>query len=275
VPPAIETTVPPAIETTVPPDNTDAPPPIGTEAALPPAHTEAFDHATADWESPPPSIPTNFSPYQRVQFTLQGLLGVGSFGRFFSTSDGSVIDELNTPYGTRAFGGVHVSTLFAGPRFHIGPYVRVAGGKGMRIDKQSAGELRNIEHTHFGAGVSMRFNGQSPYERLQLGGAVDVGFTSLLLMGSSYDDRFSGIFDWEERYLGLEIFPRFEAEVLLFQKANGFKMSVPISIGVNVLPFAFYRAADADERELLDEFGIKFRLFQMQPTIMVGINLGK
>ena len=261
-----------------------APPDSASEGfapAPPDSAPESFEPSSFDTEAslsqadtppallpqvPPPS-PPRFTPYRRVQFAVQSLLGVGSFGERFGDSDIGSVDTIF--YGTRAFGGAHVSTLFAGPRFHIGPYVRVAGGKGARVDKYANGWLRNIEHVHFGAGISMRYNVQM-HRRVQIGGATDVGFSLLHLE----QEESAGAFG-QERYAGLEIFPRFEVEVFLFQQPSGFKMSVPISFGINMLPFSAYRPADKEEKELFDAFGIKLWVFQAQPIFMVGITQGK
>jgi hypothetical protein len=135
-------------------------------------------------------------------------------------------------------------------------------------------ELDNIGHLHVGVGGSIKFGGMVG-KRAWVGGGLDLGFhvtnseDSEPLIALSY----GGDTDDDEKYLGLELLPRFCVDIFLFN-LNGFKMSIPISVGAAIVPYAKWKPEDDDVEDAVDDDEVKAWIWQIEPVIMFGFAIG-
>ena len=141
-------------------------------------------------------------------------------------------------------------------------------------DPYDEDNLDNIGHFHFGVGGSIKFGGMAG-ERVWVGGGLDLGFhltrveDSEVLLSALY----GGDTDDDEKYLGLELSPRLCVDIFLFN-FNGFKMSIPLSVGAAIVPYAKWKPADEDVEDEVDEDEVKAWIWQIEPVFMFGFAIG-
>ena len=241
--------------------------------------------------TPPKSRP--IAAFEKMYLELDVMIGIGAWGqKKIESGDSAVQDGIedtnvdSRSAGTGPYGGIYVAPRWAAsPNFHLGPYLRVGKGEniGVRIDAPDfpgandyydEEELDNIGHLHVGVGGAIKFGGMAG-KRVWVGGGLDLGFHVTKTEDSEPLIAFSygGDTGEDEKYLGLELFPRFCVDIFLFN-LNGFKMSIPISVGAAIVPYAKWKPEDEDVEDAVDDDEVKAWIWQIEPVVMFGFAVG-
>ena len=227
-------------------------------------------------------------PFGKGYFEFDVMIGISAWGqKKVKSDDPAVQDNIENQgldaraAGTGPYGGIYIAPRWAAsPNFHLGIYLRVGAGEniGVRIEDSDAvhysdDDLDYVGHLHFGVGGSLKFGGMAN-RRVWVGGGLDFGYhltkvddTEAILVypyGNPGDD---------ERYHGFELLPRVGVDIFLFN-FNGFKMSIPISVGAAIVPYARWKPEDSNVEDYLDDNDATVWSWQIEPVLMFGFAVG-
>ena len=170
---------------------------------------------------------------------------------FFFADGDSDNDSLTGPPG----GGIRLAIYGARNNPHTGAYFSARWG-----EMELGGLSDSTRSISFGLALKKVW-GQDG-RRFRPGFAFDVG----MIRTQNKDMAESDINFENDTYTGAELFPRFTLDLVAFNAGN-FKMIVPFSVGVYVVPFAFMKLMDEPVR-VTTMFTI------VQPAMTIGIAFG-
>ena len=205
--------------------------------------------------APPPDEPSPDGPlpYQKGYFSISFAIGAGAYGKYKS-KDEYFGDEYSVGTRESALPGLHIAGYGAfGKSFQMGGYFLFYKGTGVTYDGDSEDE--DDRHSHIGLGLAMKVGGFKG-ARTWIGAALDFGF---------YMEQHKWDADDKETFLGLHLFPRLCIDVYAINKPN-LKLSVPIGIGFNAVPFSKMKDSDED---------YKITMWDISPMFSVGLAVGK
>jgi hypothetical protein len=259
-----------------------------TPAAAAPAPAAAGAPIAPYRAARPRSLPIEAFKKGYLEFDV--MIGIGSWGQKRIKSDRSSIqDQIDAAgldsrtAGTGPFGGIYVAPRIAlSESFHLGVYFRVGQGVnvGVSIEDPSGPvdgvtyhygdhDLEDISHLHLGVGGSMKFGGMIG-KRAWVGCGVDLGYHFTKI---ETGEAFIVMTDDPESYHGFELYPRLVVDVYLFN-INGFKMSIPISLGAAIIPFSKWKAENTDVEHGWEDNDAYVWAWQIEPVLMFGFALG-
>ena len=248
------------------------PDPVNSQAHMPPAaspkekqpaKTASNPTSTAtnaDHPVAPERIARNVDPppplegpqhFKLVYGEVDGVIAFGTAGKmFFFVEDESDSESMSGPPG----GGVRLAFYGAKGNPHNGIYFT-----GRWSDLKINGESDSTRSISFG--YSLKKISSKKGARFRPGFGLDAG-----LIRTQNSDMADSDIDFEnDTYTGLELFPRFMVDIVAFNAGN-FKMVVPISIGLYVVPFSFMK--------LLDDPFVLTMFTVVQPAMTIGISFG-
>jgi hypothetical protein len=263
----------------------------------PPTASAAPVAAATTAPTPRPAIkrpkPGPITAFGKGYLEFNVMIGIGSWGQKRVKSDDPNVQTLiedngvdSRSAGTGPYGGIYISPRWvASPNVHLGPYFRVGKGENVGVSigapditgidpYYDEDELDNIGHLHVGVGGSIKFGGMVG-KRVWVGGGLDLGFhvTKSEESEAVFVLYYGGDTDDDEKYLGFEALPRFCVDIFLFN-LNGFKMSIPISVGAAIVPYARWKPEDHDVEDAVDDDEVKAWIWQIEPVLMFGFAAG-
>lgn len=213
------------------------------------------------------SIPNpllNIKPFNRGYFEISPPIGFGIYGNFtYKYEYNDTSSSNDSKYGIKgdgAMSGIRLAAYGAvTENAHIGIFFMHRSGEiyYKHEDSNNWGN-RSDDISINSFGLAMKF-GSMIANRVWFGFGLDIGLNFLETEDMEDDD--------EDKLIGCETFARFCTDIFILN-FNGFKLSVPISLGAVITPVS--------GRELYegDNYKVRGSSFNISPVLTIGIALG-